>query len=309
MDTTIYTVGELMYELVSGSGPIRPGNLHCLADLNAAELEELRDFWLLISSRRRIQVARGCLHLLHSSRTLQFKAFFLHLLTDPVSAVRALAVEGLGLDVYPDTLPHVERIASHDASGSVRLSAVQALGQFLQVGETRFWTEGVVMRIREVLALLIADIDQSLALQCVALESLGYSPGPIYMLLLSEAYLSDLEELRVSALVAMGRSRELHWEDLLLEAFDDQSGAVRRAAVQSGGLLGLASFRDISLSIVELESDRQLRLAAIEALGRLGGPTAYEGLMLAAESEDPEQQEAVLRALENQQTDDETYVA
>jgi len=306
MDPTIYTVDELMYELVSGAGPVRIGNLHALADLSEAELAELQDFWLLISSRRRVQAARGCLHLLRSSRTLQFKAFFLHLLTDPAALVRELAVEGLSLDVYPDALPHLELIASHDASDAVRRSAVQALGRFLQVGETRFWAEGVVMRIREILARLIADTDQSLALQCIALESLGYSPGPIYMLLLPEAYRSDLEELRVSALVAMGRSREAHWEDFLLEAFDDQSGAVRRAAVQAGGLLGLESFRDLSLSIIELESDSRLRIAAIEALGWLGGPTAYEGLLLAAESDDPEQQEAVWQALEHQQVDDET---
>ncbi len=305
-DTTIYTVGELMYELVSGAGPIRPGNLHCLADLRETELVELQDFWLLISRSRRTQVATSCLHLLRRSRTLQFKAFFLHLLTDPVAAVRALAVEGLGLDVYPDTLPHLEPMASQDVSAAVRLAAVQALGQFLQVGETHFWAEGWVMRIRESLARLIADTDQSLALQCGALESLGYSPGPIYTLLLSEAYRSDLQELRVSALVAMGRSREVHWEDRLLEALGDQSGAVRTAAVQAGGMLGLESFRDISLSIIELETDSQLRLAAIAALGRLGGPTAYEGLLLAAESDDQEQQAAVLRALEEQPIDDES---
>ncbi len=309
MDATIYTVGELMYELVSGTGPVRPGNLHCLADLSVAELAELRDFWLLIARRRRIQVAADCLHLLRNTRALQFKALFVHLLTDPVASVRELAVEGLGLDVYPDTLPQVELIASQDVSDTVRRITVQTLGQFLQVGEVRFWEERVVMRIRENLALLIASADQSLALQCSALESLGYSPGPIYGLLLSEAYRSDLEELRVSALVAMGRSHEPQWEDLLLEACEDQSLAVRTAAIQAGGMLELAVFRNISLHVIELETDSQLRLAAIEALGRLGGPIAQEGLLLAAESDDPEQQEAVLRVLENQQIDDATDIA
>lgn len=300
---TIFTVAELMYELVSGIGPVRQMNLHCLADMNEAELTEVRNYWLLVSSRRRSQVAFGCLGLLRSSLALQFKAFFCHLLADPNSKVRELAVEGLGIDIYPDVLPRLESTVSQDESTSVRLAAVKVLGRFLEFDEGCSLGEQVQLRVREILIQLIYSAEHSVSLKCAALESLGFDPSKEFMSILDEAFRSDLEELRVSAMVAMGRSGSLHWEDLILEALDDQSGNVRAASVRAGGLLGLESLLDVSLNIIELDSDSQMRIAAIEALGHLGGPTAYEGLLLAAESEDLDQREAVLKALEEQEFD------
>lgn len=293
-----------MYELVSGFGPVSPVNLHCLADMNDAELAELKEYWMLVPSRRRTQVAFGCLCMLRSSLALQFRAFFCFLAKDPVSHIREIAVEGMGLDVFSGALPYLELALSRDDSASVRLAVVQTLGQFLENGERGCWDEKVQVRVREILAHLIFNEDEALTLQCAALESLGFNPGRNFMLLLDEAYQSDLDEMRVSALIAMGRSRSLQWEEQILEAFDEQSGDMRAAAVRAGGLLRLESFLDISLNIVELETDGQMRLSAIEALGNLGGPTAYEGLLLAAESEDLEQREAVLKALEESEIDE-----
>ena len=304
MASTIFTVSELMYELVSGTGPVWQSDLHCLADLSDAEADELHQFWLLVSSRRRVLTAEGCLHLLRSSKTLQFKVFFCYLLTDPDFRIRVLAAKGLGSDVYFEVLPYLELAATQDESDAVRLAAVQALGQFFRVGEERFWVDKSQSQTRKILSQLISDPDQSLVLQCAALESIGYSPGALFEPKLLDAYRSELEELRVSALVAMGRSGYRHWENRILEACNDQSGTVRTAAVKAGGMLGIEDLGDICLYIIELETDSQLRIAAIEALGRLGGPTAYEGLMLAAESEDQEQQEAVLRALDGYETED-----
>ncbi len=304
MASTIFTVGELMYELVSGTGPVPRSDLHCLADLSDAEAAELQQFWPLISNRRRTRTAEGCLHLVRISHALQFKSFFCHLLTDPNFKVRVLAAEGLGSDVYLEVLPHLELAATQDESNEVRLAAVKALGRYLKVGEEYFWADTSQSQIREILSQLISDPGQSLVLQCAALESIGFSPDVLFELQLLEAYGSELEGFRVSALVAMGRSGNKHWENRILEACNDQSVAVRTAAVKAGGMLGIESLLDIGLYIIELESDSQLRIAAIEALGRLGGPMAYEGLLLAAESEDLEQQGAVLRALDGYETDD-----
>lgn len=304
MDSTIFTVEELTHDLIFGKGPVPRHSLHCLSDLGGEEISVLEEYWLLVPGRRRIETVRSCLELLGASRILQFQAFLASLLSDPLPEVRALAAEGIGLDIRADSLEELLRMAAEDESEEVRLAAVLSLGQGLRLGEGGKWGERLQMRIREGLTRLIGNLDQPLALQSAAVASLGFSPGAIFDNVIAEAYQSELEELRVSAVTAMGRSGDSRWSDLVLQAFDDQSSNLRTAAVVAGARLELHTFLDISLDIIEVETDPALRLAAIAALGQLGGPIASEGLLLAAASEDPIEQEAALQAMEGQELTD-----
>lgn len=304
MDMTIFTVPELMYELVTDTAAIHPADLYCLADMHTEDMAELQAYWLLVPARRRTWIARECLALLRGSRTLQFNAFFRHLLTDSEPFVRQQALEGLGFDMEAQSIGPVLQVWAEDAILDVRLEAAHTLGLFLLQGELKSWPGQLQDEMVEALMQVAADPSAALTLQCRALESLGYSSHARIRDLLGEAVASDLEEMRVSALVAMGRSSNRAWSGIILEAFDDHAPPVRLAAVQAAGALRLDSFRDICCTILEYEEEREIRLAAIEALGRIGGADAWQGLLLAAETGDQEELEAVAQAIEDFAEDD-----
>ena len=72
--------------------------------------------------------------------------------------------------------------------------------------------------------------------------------------------------------------------------------AIRFEAANAGGLLGDES---IAPNIVQLlgDEDSQVQLAAVQALGKIGGPLAKKALDLCLESDDEALQEAAGEAL------------
>ncbi len=298
MAQTIFTVSDLLYLLVTGT--IVPGrhNLYCLAELQGSEIEELQTFWLLIPDRRRHRIAHCCLDIAQTSPTLQFNAFFLHLLTDPDPSVRQMALEGLAIDVDRKAAPAILALLDAETRLPVRMAAVRTVGQFLLDSELHSWNPQLRRELLTVLLPLWETPRTPQELQCCALESMGYSSDVDAQHALEDALVSDLTAVRVSALRGIGRSADRSWDSYILEAFDDTAPEVRQAAVQAAGKLQLRSFLDICLTIIEYETDPDLRLATIQTLGQLGGAVAHRALLSIAAADDPEEAAAVSSALD-----------
>lgn len=299
MVQTIFTVQDLLYSLVTGTVFPARSDLYFLAELEGSETEELQEFWLLIPVRRRHRIARCCREIARTSPALQFNVFFRHLLTDPDPFVRQMALEGLAIDVDRHAAPAILELLATETHLPVQMAAVRTVGQLLLAGELQSWSRPLR---GELLAALLQRWETSqvpLELQCCALESMGYSSDVDAQHTIEDAIVSDLEAVRISALIAMGRSADRSWDSYILEAFDDPLPPVKQAALHAAGQLQLKSFLDICLTIIEYERDQELRREAIRTLSQIGGAIAHRALLSIAVADDPEEEETVTAALRN----------
>ncbi len=103
------------------------------------------------------------------------------------------------------------------------------------------------------------------------LELLGWSSHPDVIALVESAFDMDENEWKASALIAMGRSANDIWEDRILRSLLDENNAIRKAAVQSAGMLPLKSARLPLLRMLEEEDNEDVMSAVIWSLSQIGG--------------------------------------
>jgi HEAT repeat protein len=103
--------------------------------------------------------------------------------------------------------------------------------------------------------------------------------------------------MQTSALVAMGRSADTRWRSTVKTELDNDSPEMRAEAARACGEL---EAQDVVDTLIELLADpeKNVRLAAIFALGRIGGADAEDALAAVALSEDPDEVEAANDALD-----------
>jgi HEAT repeat protein len=108
----------------------------------------------------------------------------------------------------------------------------------------------------------------------------------------------DVEpKMRVSAVFAMGRSADEKWGDKVLAELDQDDAEMRYEAARACGELHLIE-AILSLSRMVVDPDLEVRLAAIGALGRIGGAEARRVLQICSEEGDEALRDAAEEALD-----------
>jgi len=128
---------------------------------------------------------------------------------------------------------------------------------------------------------------------------LGWSSHPDVVELIESAFEGNID-WRHSALIAMGRSADDRWEDRVLRSLLEDNDNLRKAAVQSAGMLAFKSARLPLLQMLESEDNGEIMSAAIWSLSQIGGEdvqTYIENLL--DQTEDEELTEFLVEALEN----------
>jgi HEAT repeat protein len=121
-----------------------------------------------------------------------------------------------------------------------------------------------------------------------AIEALGWSSNPEVVELIESAFDGNID-WKVSALTAMGRSADDRWEDRVLRSLLEDNVKVRKAAVQSAGMLAFKSARLPLLRMLESEESEEVIMAAIWSLSQIGGEdvqTYIETLLDQTEDDD-----------------------
>jgi len=134
-----------------------------------------------------------------------------------------------------------------------------------------------------------------------ALESLGYSGNSRVPPLIRKAFESSENRWVASALCAMGRSADEQWNDNVLEKLDSGDPDVLFEAVRAAGELEVTASLDQLFGIVDdLQSDDEVRLAAIWSLSQIGGPEVKDKLKeLLEETDSDEEMEWIEKAIDN----------
>ncbi|MCL4833249.1 MAG: HEAT repeat domain-containing protein [Caldilineaceae bacterium] len=295
---TSLNVAELLTKLATDSTFPSLPELHALSDLNRQEEADVRHFWVTIPEDRRYRVIEELVEASETEISLLLGRLLRVALGDESTRVRILAVAGLWEETDESLIGPLLDLLHNDPAEEVRAAVAAALGAYVLAGELDEIDPAQAMRVEEALLAILHSDTEPISVQCRALESIAYSGEMGVRQLIDDGYYSPYDEMRVSALTAMGRSADIRWRDAAQAELVSPEAAIRAAAAWACGEL---EHRDALGDLFNLLADeeKEVRLAVLFALGHIGGKDAIEVLSSAATSEDEEEAAAAEDALED----------
>jgi HEAT repeat protein len=274
-----------------------------LKPLSALGFEEREAFWAAwraIVPARRDEIAHAMVELAEDNVDLDFGAALFWMLDDEEAGVRAVAIEGLWEDLSGRLRRRLLTLLRDDPAPNVRAGAALALSRFAYQSTLGELDDIETAALRAALIGAILDQGQPLEVRRRALESAGYfADSPDVQREVERAYASDEQLLRESSLVAMGRSMLPHWLPTIGAALSHISPALRYEAARAAGEMAEEA-RALVARLVSLldDDDSEVALAAIWALGQIGGEPARRALQRVRKSSDEPRSQAASEALE-----------
>lgn len=267
---------QLLDALLDESQPLSPRYLYRLSDLEEPELGKLTGVWGKIPVWRRKALLEDVEELGESDTLLNFVALGRLAARDQDAGVRLLAVRALwDYEDHPLASFFLEMLESEKDAG-VKAVTAGALGRFVYAGEIDELPAQTLHRIEDAL-LRLAEGPDSPDVRRAALEALGYSSRKEVPALIEKAYASQDRQWVASALFAMSRSANAHWQPQVLGMLDSPHPALRCEAARAAGELELPSARPKLLELLD-DPDDDTRLAAIWSLSQIGGEGVREAL-------------------------------
>ncbi len=279
-----YDVETLMGHLIQQNEAVTARDLFVLSDLSRHDAETVRRDWTMIPAEKRLQLLLSLVSVAEEDVAWQLGRLLRIALTDPEANVRKLAIEGLWEDVAQDLVGPLIQLLHNDPDGGVRAAAATQLGAYVLAGELDELDSAFAIRAEEALLGVLHNPDEDLQVQCRALESIAYSGETGVRQLIEDAYYAPEEALRISSLLAMGRSADTRWRGLVRAELHNPSPLMRTEAARACGELEV---QKAERELIELIADEEqtVRLAAIFAIGRLGGRRAQDILRNVAHGE------------------------
>lgn len=251
-----------------------------LANLSATSQEELVLFleaWAEIGFERRRQIASQLVGLAEEDPKLNFDDIFHACLRDPDEIVRVRAIEGLWEYENHTLIDTFINMLREDRQESVRAAAALALGRFALLAELGKLRPDDGAKVEKALAEVIDDQEEQLGVRRRAVEAIATFSLPEVTEIIQEAYQSDDDQMRVSAIYAMGRNSDPAWLPTLVKELSNPDTEMRfEAAGAYGELGGEEAVPHLVRLIYDL--DAQVQLSAIAALGKIGGNEAGAAL-------------------------------
>jgi len=294
---------QTVLDALLGTGKDFPRRyLQHFSDMAPIELQTLLDVWPRVNTTRKLSLLEGLKKLAESDTLVSFDDFARAVLNDPEALVRIHAIRLLGECEDVKLIPTYIDMLKNDADANVRAEVAGALNLFVDLGELEEISEELYREVEDALLESAASEDAK-RIRLHALESLGYSSRAEVVTLIDSAFHREDPEWKASALTAMGRSADTRWDDAILSMLVSENETVRKAAVQSAGMLSLKSARLILLRMLaEGEEDDEITAAAIWSLSQIGGEdvrTFLEALLDQVEEEDDEQIAFLEEAMDN----------
>lgn len=272
--------------------------LGSLSDLNEAELAQFREAWQRFSQLRRLELLATLIELAEDRIEYDYRNIFRWTIGDTDPAIRALSVEGLWEDEHPGLIPVLTRLLQQDEDIDVRSAAAMALGRFVYLGEI----ENIHPDHAEVAGRALWDAlhspHEDIQVRRYALESIAASSEPGIIRAIENALYEGDIQMRIGALYAMGRNADPRWIPYLIPELRHLNDEVRLEALRSLGELEARSAVSHIVALMERETVEEVMLAALAALGQIGGPASRKALEAASEWDDEVTALAAQEALE-----------
>ena len=290
------TLEEFQQRLV-GLGEAPAGEATIFSDLDRAKVAAVRRAWPKLPTETRRRLVAEMVDLGEENIAYNFSRVLKLALRDENAGVRAGAIEGLWEDEGEDVLAYLLDEALRDPDLAVREAATRALARFSQLAVEEEIGGRWLRPLREKLLALVRGDDSS-EVRRRALEALSvFTEDTDVTGEIERAYGSSDAVIQMSALYAMGRNLDERWLDTIIKEMDSDSPGLRYEATKASGEFG--DRRAVPQLIERLgDDDREVQLAAIGALGRIGGNASINILRRLASSKDEIVREAAEEALD-----------
>ena len=284
-------------QLFDAEQPVASSKLLALSTLADDEASAFRAVWQEALARSRIHLLDRLISLAEDNAEADFDAIFRIGLDDPESDVRRKAIDALWECQERWLLNRLVAMAEGDASNEVRATAAGALGRFVLLGTLDELRSSLVEEVETTLRCIVDNKAEPVAVRRRALEALAPSADPSVNDVIRDAYYSDEDELKISAVFAMGQHCDEGWLPVLLAELRNSDEAMRFEAARACG--EMEDDRAVP-GLIQLtkEPDPEIQEAAIEALGRIGGQDARAALRSCLKQKDQRVREAAQAALE-----------
>lgn len=291
---------SILDHLLDSKKDIPSGHLSYYSDLDPKSLRLFLDVWSSVPQNRKLLLLDSLIAHLDDETIVSYEDIGKALLTDPDAEVRTRALGLLVESNDPRLVDSLLTIFLNDSDLAPRLKAALLLGEFVLLGELEELDEARQRKIEDALISVIRS-EANPALRRQAVEAFGYSGRDEAVAILESAYEREDPLWVASALRAMGRSHDNHWNDSVVSKLLDDDPRIRFAAAEAAGNLNIEEASPIMLQMLEdEEEDDDVTLAAIWALSQIGGEDARAYILSLLEStEDEEATEFLEGALEN----------
>lgn len=248
-----------------------------LSGLTPAQVEELAPVWEGLSPTYKRILMQMLVDAAVSNFELDFRPIGHAALYSPRADVRQAAIELLWEDESKNLLEQLAHIAQNDDVVEVRAEATKGLGRFVLLGEMGDFPEETVAILQDILLEMIADKDEDVLVRRFAIESIANCTRKEIPKLIAEAYRSLDSDMRLSAVIAMGRSCDNRWENEILDELSNSDEDTRIAAIRSAGELQLSEGVGQIIKNIR-DGEREEQEIAIWSLGEIGGKEAVRVL-------------------------------
>ena len=277
--------------------PVRTIDLADISDLSRNQVAEFHAAWLDLSPSRRLELITVMVEQAETNIHLIFHAALRACLTDGDAQVRRLAIEGLWEDERVSLVPTLAGLLTNDPSDDVRSTAATALGRFVLMGVLGDIAEEPARQAEDALHLAWERSGEPVSVRRRVLESLAPTDTAELHVLIGDAYYSDNELMRQSAIFAMGRSANPRWNKIVLAELNSREPAIRFEAAEAAGEMAIRAAVQPLIQRLD-DPDKDVREAAALALGKIGGPAARRALEALVAGDDERLAEAATEALE-----------
>lgn len=299
MTSRAESLEQLLGELGKHAGALPVSKLYVLSDLAGHSLSAFRAAFDAYSEHQRYHLVQALVQLAEASFEVSFDAIFRHCLEDASEEVRAAAIDGLWEAEDVTLIGSFLTMLRSDPSPLVRAAAATALGRFVLAGELDKLDPPIQARITSELLTAIHMKGEGIEVRRRAVESVSYSCTPDVFEVLENAYFHEDEQMRLSALVGMGRTCDRRWKQIILDELENSSAAMRYEAALASGHLMLKEAVPTLAAMMD-DADPLVRDAAIWGLGQIGGDQARQVLLESLEEADGEIAAAIEDALAEQ---------
>jgi len=276
--TMSLSVEQTVVEIGDSDKPLLNSKLTELSNLDSEELECFKHSWAAIEPKRRRQIVQRLVELAEDNLDLNFDSILKYCLTDQDDEVQSTAIEGLWENEEASLVNPLINLLEQASTEKVQAAAATALGKFAMLAEHKKLRSSYVSRIEAALLALISDSNKPVDVRRRALEAAAPLSLHQVKTAIMDAYQSRDSKLRISAIYAMGKSCDLSWLPVLLSELASTDAEVRYEAAGACGELEEEETTVPCLTKLISDPDVDVQMAAIQALGKIGGTTAKECL-------------------------------
>lgn len=290
-------IRQIIAELADEEKPLVNKQLAELTDIKRDDLAFFDQVWSNLSPKRQLHLISRLIEMVEDVAELNFDAIFRHRLYDPKEEIRSKAIEGLWENENSSLIDPLIKIMQNDPSPIVRSEAALALGRFAMLAEHKKINPEYMPVLCKTLLETYNDSDD-IDVKRRALEAVSPLSLPRVEQAITEAYKSNNDKLKASALYAMGRNCNTKWINHAISELSSPLAELRYEAAAACGELGEEAAVPYLIEVAD-DDDTDVRIAAIVAIGKIGGEEAEEYLKTCLDDDSEAIREAAQQALDD----------